>query len=71
MKVEYDAEKRWLTMQRGEVRTLANIGGEVVRMERREGESVRLASREGVAIEGGEIVLPAMSLAVVVAESRG
>lgn len=65
MKVEFDAGKRWLTMQRGEVRTLMNIGGEMVRMEMREGERLWLGSREDVAVTGAEIVLPAMSLAVV------
>ena len=65
MKVEFDAEKRWLKMQRGGVRTLMNIGGEPVRMEMREGERLWLGSREDVAVAGAEIVLPAMSLAVV------
>jgi maltooligosyltrehalose trehalohydrolase len=65
MKVEYDAEQRWLTMQRGGVRTLMNVGEETVRLKRREDEELQLASKEGVVVEGGEIVLPAMSLAVV------
>jgi maltooligosyltrehalose trehalohydrolase len=69
MKVGYDAEKRWLTMQRGGVRTLMNIGGEAVRLKMLEGECLRMASREGVVIEGAEVVLPAMSLAVVMRES--
>jgi maltooligosyltrehalose trehalohydrolase len=69
MKVEYDAEKRWLMMQRGGVRTLMNIGGEAVRLKMLEGESLQLQSQEGVVIEGTEVVLPAMSLAVVMRES--
>jgi maltooligosyltrehalose trehalohydrolase len=69
MKVEYDAEKRWLTMQRGGVRTLMNIGGEAVRLQMLEGECLHMASREGVVIEGAEVVLPAMSLAVMMRES--
>ena len=64
MKVEHDAEKGWLTMQRGAVRTLMNIGQEAVRLKMREGEGLQLASREGVVVEGEEMVLPAMSLAV-------
>jgi maltooligosyltrehalose trehalohydrolase len=70
MKVEYDAEKRWLTMQRGGVRTLMNIGEAAVRMKMLEGESLGLVSREGVVVEGDLIVLPAMSLAVVMIAAK-
>lgn len=71
MKVAFDAEKRWLTMQRGRVRTLLNIGSEAVQFEMREGERLQLRSREDVTIIGGSITLPAMSLAVVMAEPAG
>jgi hypothetical protein len=70
MQVAFDAEKRWLTMQRGAVRTLMNIGGEAVQFEMREGESLLLRSREDVAIAGGWIALPAMSLAVVMVKAN-
>jgi maltooligosyltrehalose trehalohydrolase len=70
MKVEFDAEKRWLTMQRGEVRVLVNIGSEAVQMGMLEGERLELQSKDGVAMVEGKVVLPAMSLAVVMNERR-
>ena len=68
-KIGFDAEKRWLTMRRGSVRTLMNIGGEEVKLKMLDRESLRLMSKEGVARAGDEVVLPAMSLAVLVAET--
>jgi maltooligosyltrehalose trehalohydrolase len=70
MKVEYDVEKRWLTMQRGGVRTLMNMGDETTQVKKREGEELLLASREGVVVEGDSIALPAMSLAVVMVAAK-
>jgi maltooligosyltrehalose trehalohydrolase len=69
MKVEFDASKRWLTMQRGSVRVLLNIGGEAVQIELKDRESLQLRSREDVTIIGDSIALPPMSLAVVMLES--
>ncbi|MGA8940387.1 MAG: malto-oligosyltrehalose trehalohydrolase [Acidobacteriaceae bacterium] len=68
MKVAFDEEKRWLTMQRGRVRTLMNIGDEMVRLKTWEGEGLRLGSRPEVVMEGAEVVLPGMSLAVMMVE---
>jgi maltooligosyltrehalose trehalohydrolase len=67
LKVEFDAEKRWFTMQRGEVRVLVNIGSEAVQMTVLEGERLELQSKDEVAMVEGKVVLPAMSLAVVMA----
>ncbi len=69
MKVGFDAKQRWLTMQRGGVRTLMNIGGEAVQLEMREGERLRLRSREDVVVADGRIALPPMSLAVMMMEA--
>jgi maltooligosyltrehalose trehalohydrolase len=68
MKVAFDAEKRWLTMQRGEVRTLVNMGGEAVEMEALEGEMLKMQSKDGIAIVEGKVSLSAMSVAVLVSE---
>jgi maltooligosyltrehalose trehalohydrolase len=70
MKVAFDAEKRWLTMQRGEVRTLVNMGSETVELEVMDGERLRMQSKDCVEMVEGKVVLPAMSLAVVMAEVR-
>jgi maltooligosyltrehalose trehalohydrolase len=69
MKVEFDAEKRWLTMQRESVRTLLNIGGQLVQFELKNGEVLQLRSQDGVTIAGDSIALPPMSLAVVMLKS--
>ena len=70
VKVAFDAEKRWLTMQRGGVRMLMNIGGEAVRLEMREGEALKLRSREDAVVVDGWMTLPTMSLAVAMMESN-
>ena len=67
MKVAFDAEKRWLTMQRGDVRTLVNMGLETVELEVMEGERLTMRSKDCVKMVEGKVVLPAMSLAVVMA----
>jgi maltooligosyltrehalose trehalohydrolase len=70
MQVQFDAEKRWLTMERGSVRTLLNIGSQPVQFKLKDGESLHLRSREDVAIGCGSIALPPMSLAVVMDGTR-
>ncbi len=69
VEVEIDADRRWLTMRRGVVRTLLNIGGEAVQIEMQDGEVLHLRSQEAVTIVGGSIELPPMSLAVAIRES--
>lgn len=68
MQVDYDAEKQWLTMQRGSVRTLMNIGKEQVLLPMKDSETLLLRSNETVAIVGASLSLPPMSLAVVSGE---
>ena len=64
MKVEFDRERRWLTMQRGPVRVLMNLGEQSVRLDAAEPEQLRLCSR-ALQIEGGAVELPPMTLAVL------
>ena len=69
VEVEFDAERRWLAMRRGPVRTLLNVGRELVELKLKDREVLHLRSQEGVTIVGGSIALPPMSLAVVMMES--
>jgi len=63
--VQFDEEMRTLTMQRGSVRTLLNIGKAPVTLPVFDGEEVRLGTRAEIAPEGGFIALPPMSLVVL------
>jgi maltooligosyltrehalose trehalohydrolase len=64
LKVNYDADKRWLTMQRGSVRVLVNLGEQGASFHLEEGEQVRLCSKE-TPEKDGMVLLPAMGLAVL------
>ena len=75
VRIAYDEAGRWLTMERGVVKVLCNVGSAAVELEGMEGGWLVLASSAGVcgvgvggAAEG--VVLPPDSLAVVAA-SRG
>lgn len=65
IQVEFDGEKRTLTMKRGSVRTLLNIGKAPVTLPVFEGEEVRLGSRPEITPQGGALALPPMSLVVL------
>jgi maltooligosyltrehalose trehalohydrolase len=65
LKVEFDAEKRWLTMQRDSVRVLVNLGTRAEGFKLKEKERVRLCSKQVPEVDGVAL-LPAMSLAVLV-----
>jgi maltooligosyltrehalose trehalohydrolase len=66
LNVECRDEDRSLVMERGPVRTLANLGSDPVKLNLRDGEKLRLSSCDGIVISAGQIALPAMSLAVLV-----
>jgi len=63
--VEADMEKRWLAMQRGSVRVMANLGAEQVSFALLQGEAVEMTSSALVVEVDGTLTLPKMSLAVV------
>ncbi len=65
LKVECREEDRALVMERGRVRTLANLGEGPVKINLRDGERVKLSSRGGIVVTAGQIALPGMSLVVV------
>jgi maltooligosyltrehalose trehalohydrolase len=65
MDVQFDGKMMSLTMTRGSVRTLLNLGKAPVVLPVLEGEQVRLATREDISIAGDSIELPPMSLAIL------
>ncbi len=64
LKIDCDVEKRWLTMQRGSVRVLVNLGTQAEGFKLKPEERVRLCSKEMPEMDG-TVLLPAMSLAVL------
>ena len=65
LKIACREEDKFLLMERGPVRILANLGEESVKVDLREGESMLLSSRDGIVLSAGEVVLPKMSLAIL------
>jgi maltooligosyltrehalose trehalohydrolase len=67
--VRYDADSRWLAMDRGQVRVLANLGPQPVAFEVPAGYRLELCSRDGLAVAGERISLPSDTLAVLSMEA--
>jgi maltooligosyltrehalose trehalohydrolase len=67
-KVRFDEERRWLAMDRGGVQVLANLGDNAAEFDVPEGFHVALVSREGVGANGGKIVVPASTVAILSAD---
>jgi maltooligosyltrehalose trehalohydrolase len=63
--VEFDEDKRWLTMERGAVRVVCNLGDSPAEFDRPEQYSLLLASREDVIAAPAKIVLPSNSMAIL------
>ena len=63
--VAFDEAKRWLTMKRGEVQLLMNIGAEPVSLPNAAGLPLRLASDPGIQVSNSEVTLPAGTVAVL------
>jgi len=70
LEVEFDAEKRWLTMQRGSARVLLNLGEQAVSFSLRPQETVRLCSKE-TPEKDGLVLMPAMAFALLLLEGAG
>jgi maltooligosyltrehalose trehalohydrolase len=69
LKVEFDEEKRWLTMERGQVRILSNLGEEAATFENVVGSSLVLASGNDIEVTGDNVVvLPPNRLAILSTE---
>ena len=68
--VEFDEEKRWLMMKRGQVRVMCNLGDEPATFEGAGEGRLVLASRDGVVMGGESVVVPADGLAIVSGEKE-
>lgn len=69
LKVKFDEEKQWLTMDRGQVRILCNLGKEAVEFENHDGFSPVLSSRDGIAVGDGKVLLPPDSIVILSAKA--
>ncbi len=65
VRVEFDEARRWMKIDRGEVKVFCNLGREAVEFEREPGEFMALTSRGDVAVEERRIVLPPDTLAIL------
>ena len=65
VKVLFDEQRRWLTMDRGPFKIMFNLGEQQVKLDGFDRQRLVLASREGVSVREGKVVLPVDSLAVV------
>lgn len=67
-KVWFDEEQRWLVMDRGSVRVIANFGEVSTEFDTGPGEKLALASCSDVQVAGCKVVLTPVSLAVLSAK---
>ena len=70
LSVRFDEAKRWLSLQRGGVLVLANLGMEPVVLESPENFCLLLESVEGMKSSPGKVTLPPRSLAVLTCETE-
>jgi maltooligosyltrehalose trehalohydrolase len=68
--VAFDEEKRWLLMDRGNVRVVFNLGGETAGFDVPEGMRIALGSRSDLRIQEGRMSLPMDTLAVLSREAE-
>lgn len=69
LKVGFDEKKRWLTMERGQVQILCNLGEEAAEFKNVAGSSLVFASRNDIEVTADNVVvLPPNTLAILSAE---
>jgi maltooligosyltrehalose trehalohydrolase len=68
VKVTFDEAKRWLTMERGLIKVMCNLGGDAAEFENAGQLKLLLASRADVHVVESQIVLPPDTLAIVSGE---
>ena len=68
--VAFDEDKRWLTMDRGLVKTLCNLGDASAEFGNPERFPLLLASRDGVRVIEDKVLLPPNSLAILSGETQ-
>lgn len=67
-KVRYDEAKRWLVMDRGQVRVMCNLGSTAVELENQGGYRLMLSSHGDIHIEDGKVLLPPSRFSVLSTE---
>src|ERR1700733_14450613 len=70
VKVCFDEKKRWLTMERGPIKVMCNLGDEVVELDNRAGLPLLLASRDDVHVDNAKAVLPPNTFALLSSEKN-
>jgi len=68
IKVKFDEARHWLTIDRGGIRVLCNLGKERVEFENRAGFSLILASQNDIEVTEGKVQLSPESIAIFSAE---
>ena len=68
IKVQFDEKKQWLTMDRGQIRVMCNLGPEPVELENPACLPLFLTSHDGIEIRGECVFLPPDSLAILSGE---
>ena len=68
IKVCFDEAKRWLTMERGPVKVMCNLGNEAVEFDNQAGLSLQLASRDDVHMDNAKVLLPPATFALISSE---
>ena len=66
--VTFDEEKRWLMMERGQIRVMCNLGNDSVDFDNPAELPIVLASNSGVRVAQSKVALPPNSLAIVSGE---
>jgi maltooligosyltrehalose trehalohydrolase len=69
VKVQFDEKKRWLTMERGLVKVMCNLGDAPVEFDQPKNFRLVLASRDDVKVAQGKIVLAPNTLAIFSGEN--
>ena len=65
VRVRFDEEKRWLTVQRGDVLVLCNLGSEAVTLDNKHSLPLAMSSREDVEVRETKVFLPPDTLAIL------
>jgi maltooligosyltrehalose trehalohydrolase len=68
LRVKFDEERRWLTMERGAMKVMCNLGSEAAEFENPNRHRLLLASRTDVFVMDSKIVLPSDSLVILSAK---
>lgn len=69
IKVQFDEKKRWLMMDRGQIRVMCNLGTKPVELENSTLLPLLLASHDGIETRGEKVLLPPDSLAILSSEN--